>query len=164
MTAGRALERRAAYSDRTAVALMISILVILGMRQNTTDINPPESIVDFGDQPVLVPFDIENGQFANRIRARKSLSDLSQISPLSLLRNAKPGVERAFQFTVSCSGLFERPAADDMHAAPYRFALCEYHTSQYAKTSRAPWINWIEEDNLERVNPRHARSDNHRVD
>src|SRR5258708_18468916 len=107
------------------------------MRQNMTDINPAEDIVDLGDQPVLVPFDIENGQFANRIRARKSLSDLSQISPLSLLRNAKPGVERAFQFTVPCSGFLKLPAADEMHAAPRKFALCEYCTSQNAKTSTA---------------------------
>jgi hypothetical protein len=104
------------------------------------DINPAEDIVDLSDQPVLVPFDIENRPFVDGIRPRKSLSDFRQAPPLSLLRNAKPSVKRAFQFTVPFSGLFKLPAADDMHAAPRKFALCEYYTSQTAKTSRASWI------------------------
>src|ERR1700675_1024852 len=101
------------------------------------DIDSAENIVDLCDQPVLVPFAVENRPFANGIRARKSLADLSQISPLSLLRDAKPRVKRALQVTVPCSGLYKLPAADDMHAAPRMFALCEYYTSQSAKMSRA---------------------------
>jgi hypothetical protein len=104
------------------------------------DVNSAENIIDLSDQPVLVPFDIENRPLANGIRTRKSLSDFRQVPPQSLLRNAKPRVERAFQATVPCSGLFKLPAADDMHAAPRKFALCEYCTSQTAKTSRASWI------------------------
>jgi len=104
------------------------------MRQNIADINPAEDIVDLGDQPVLVPFDIENRPLANGVGVRKSLSDLSQVSPLSLLGNAKPRVERAFQVTVPYSGLSKLPAADDMHATPRKFALCEYYTSQTAKS------------------------------
>jgi hypothetical protein len=107
------------------------------MRQNMADINPAEDIVDLGNPPVLVPFDIENRPFANAICARKGLSDLRQVPPQSLLRNAKPHVKRAFEVTVPGSGLFKLPAADDMHAAPRKFALCEYYTSQNAKMSRA---------------------------
>src|ERR1700687_1061433 len=131
------------------------------MRQNMADINPAEDIVDLGDQPVLVSFDIENRPLANGVRARKSLSDFRQVPPQSLLRNAKPRVERAFQVTVPCSRFLKLPAADDMHAAPRKFALCEYYTSQSAKMSRAFWFT---KNNLERVNPRHARPDDQRVD
>src|ERR1700674_740336 len=125
------------------------------------DIDSAENIVDLCDQPVLVSFDIENRPLANGVRARKSLSDFRQVPPQSLLRNAKPRVERAFQVAVPCSGLFKFSAADDMHAAPRRFALCEYYTSQTAKMSRA---SWFRKNNLERVNPRHARANNQRVD
>src|SRR5229473_2223718 len=101
------------------------------------DIDSAENIVDLCDQPVLVAFYIENRPPGNCVSARKSLSDFRQVPPSSFLRDAKPRVERAFQFTVPCSGLFKLPAADDMHAAPREFALCEYYTSQNAKMSRA---------------------------
>src|SRR5208282_70843 len=110
------------------------------MCQNVANINSGESIVDLCDQPVLVPFDIENRPLANGIRARKSLSNVSQILPQSLLRNAKPCVERAFQVTVPRGRFFQLLAADDMHAAPRNFAICEYCTSQNAKMSRDSWI------------------------
>src|ERR1700693_4851737 len=110
------------------------------MRENMANIDSAENIVDLCDQPVLVPFDIESLPLANGVRARKSLSDFSQVPPRSFLRDAKPRVERALQFTVPCSSLFKLPAADDMHPAPRKFALCEYNTSQDAKMSRASWI------------------------
>jgi hypothetical protein len=110
------------------------------MRQNIANVDSAENIVDLCDQPVLVPFDIESRPLTNGVRARKSLSDFRPVPPQSLLRNAKPRVKRAFEVTVPGSGLFKLPAADDMHAAPRKFALCEYYTSQNAKMSTVFWI------------------------
>jgi len=93
------------------------------MCQDVADVDSAEDIIDLGDQPVLVPFDIENRPLANRIRRRKSFSDVRQIPPQSLLRDAKPGVERAFEVAMPRARFLELLAADDMHAAPRKFSI-----------------------------------------
>src|SRR5208337_4154853 len=95
------------------------------------DINSSENIVDLSNQPVLVPFVIEDRPLADGIRACKCLADFGQILPLSFLRNAKPRVERAFQISVPCGGLFKLLTADDMHAAPRK--LRNLRTFYFAK-------------------------------
>jgi hypothetical protein len=95
------------------------------MRQNVPNVDATKSVVDFGDQPVLIAFDMENCPFADRIRARKSHSDVRQAFPCRLLTNAKPRVERPFELSVLCTSFVELLAANDVHAATRKFALCE---------------------------------------
>jgi hypothetical protein len=111
------------------------------MRQNMADVDSAESIIDLRNQPVLVPLDIENRPFVHGVRSRKGSSDINQTPPHSLLRDAKPRIEGAFEVTMPRNGFLEFLAADDMHAAPRKFAICEYSTSQIAKMSRSSWIN-----------------------
>src|ERR1700687_2476612 len=82
------------------------------------DINSSENIVDLNNPPVPAPFDIGDCPLGDSGRAAKCLPEIDQILPLGLLGNAKPRVERAFQISMPCGGLFKLFAADDMHAAP----------------------------------------------
>jgi hypothetical protein len=103
------------------------------MRQNVANVNASKPVADFSDQPVLIPFDIENRPFADGICAGKSLSQVCPIPPGSLLCYAKPRVQRAFKIEVPFTGFLQFLAADYVHAATREFALCEDYSSQNAK-------------------------------
>jgi hypothetical protein len=49
------------------------------MGQHKTDQHRVRRIIDFADQPVVIPFDVENGADAGQIRMREIAARISQI-------------------------------------------------------------------------------------
>jgi hypothetical protein len=86
------------------------------MGQNMTNVDSAESVVDFGNQPVSIAFHVENSPFSDGVRARKSLPYISQIPPVSLLRNPKPRIQRGFKVAAPRTGVLEPLSADYVHA------------------------------------------------
>jgi hypothetical protein len=101
------------------------------------DVKAAKLIVNFGDQPILVALDIENRPLGDRIRTRKGSSDVRQILPHCLLRNAKPSVKRAFELngrSAACLSFLRLMTCMPLLG---KFALCEGYTSQIANLSIA---------------------------
>src|ERR1700722_9013496 len=102
------------------------------MCQNMADVDSAESVVDFCNHPVPIAFNVKDRPLPKGVRARKSLSYVCQIFPLSLLRNSKPRVQRSFKVAAPRDSFLELLAADYVHAALRDFAICEDYTSQNA--------------------------------
>jgi hypothetical protein len=79
------------------------------------DVNSPEAVIDFNDQPVLVPFNVKDRPFPHGIGQCERLADVRQTLPLRLLGNAKPPIQGRFEFGLALGRFFQLLAAYYMH-------------------------------------------------
>jgi hypothetical protein len=63
------------------------------MGQDAPQKNLSRVVVDFGDEPERIPFDIEDCKFARRIRRGKHLPDFRQATPSRFPSNAIPNIQ-----------------------------------------------------------------------
>ena len=80
--------------------------------------NLSRMVVDFGDEPKSIPFNIEDGKFAHGIRRGKHLPDFHQGTPPRFSGDAIPNIQRACQFGVHLCGFQKLLAADDVQGRP----------------------------------------------
>src|SRR5580658_1683270 len=104
------------------------------MCQNMTDVDAAESVVDFSNQPVPIAFNVEDRPLSDGVRARKSIPNVCQIFPLSLLPNPEPRVQRSFKVAVPRHGFLEPLSTDYVHAI---------RQSESALCSRRPWCGHV---------------------
>jgi hypothetical protein len=70
------------------------------MSENVANVYTPEQIVNLYDQAILISLYIENRPFADSICARKSLTNIFQLSPARPLGNTKPRIKRTLEIAV----------------------------------------------------------------
>jgi hypothetical protein len=78
----------------------------------------PCVVVDLGDEPKSIPFNVENGKFAHGIRRREHLPDFQQVTPPRFPGDAIPNIQRASEFSVHLCSFQELLAADDVQKRP----------------------------------------------
>jgi hypothetical protein len=64
------------------------------MGQDVPQENLSRVVVDFGDEPESIPFDVEDGKFADGIRRWEHLPDFHQTSPPRFPGDAIPDIQR----------------------------------------------------------------------
>jgi hypothetical protein len=82
------------------------------MCQNMPDVDSTKGIIDFGNQPEPIAFNVKDCPLPDGVRIRKSLPYVCQIFPFSLLCNPKPRVKRNFKFPVPRGRVLKLLAAD----------------------------------------------------
>lgn len=84
------------------------------MRQYESDQNGLIFVVDFGNEPILIPADVEDCAFLTRISVRERLSCFRKVPPSGSLGHAIPRIEWFFGVRVLLPELSQPLPADDM--------------------------------------------------
>lgn len=74
-----------------------------------------KSVVEFGNQTIMIAFDVEDGAFANLIGMRKRPSRLGQIVPDGLLRQLRPPPQRFSRSRMVRGEFFQFGFVSDLH-------------------------------------------------
>jgi hypothetical protein len=93
-------------------------MIIFGMRQYEANQNGLILVVNFGNEPILVPADVKDRTFFIRISMRKRLSSFRKIPPDGSLGHAIPRSERFLGVRVSLPELLQSLSTNDMQGEP----------------------------------------------
>jgi hypothetical protein len=85
------------------------------MSQDVTHEDFETSIVNLGDQPVVVATDIKDNVLADLIGGGEDGSDLGECVPVIVLGKSEPAIERALGFGVNRPEGPQLLPGDDMH-------------------------------------------------
>src|SRR5438093_186976 len=114
------------------------------MSENVPDEERLASIIDFGNQSVLVPGNVEYHIGPHPVCTPKNLLQLRKALPRAASRNAIPMVESGACVGTCRLELSNRLIPDDVHAPPYScshngnsFATTQCHLHRIAKKSPA---------------------------
>jgi hypothetical protein len=114
-------------SSTLAIIFPISF-VVFGMSQNKTDQHRLRRIVDFADQPVVIPLDVEDCADAGQIRMREITARISQILPARLRSDFVPASQWLFSVWMLFPKLSEFFETDHVHnSSPLE--MCVFHAS-----------------------------------
>src|SRR6266540_1413843 len=93
-------------------------LVIVLMRANESHIDPLAAIVDCGNEPILVPADIEDrSTIGKNIGAAERLLDIGRLRPIGCLHDMHPHPQRLFRIAPAWAApeFPQRAHRDDPH-------------------------------------------------
>jgi len=76
-------------------------------------------VVNFGDEPVLIPGDVEDRTFQIRISVRERLPCFRKVSPSGSLGHSIPCIKRFFGVWVLLPELFQSLSTDNMQGKPF---------------------------------------------
>jgi hypothetical protein len=97
-------------------------------------------VVNFGDEPVLIPADVENRASPVQVSVPEHLPRFSKVPPPGSLRHAIPGIQHFLCIRVSLPELPQSFSADDMQgepfSAPFLFDAAEMVTENQARFPR----------------------------
>jgi hypothetical protein len=88
------------------------------MRQHKSNQHGLILIVNFGDEPVLVPADVEDRAFPIRISVRELPPRFSQVPPGGSFGDAIPAIQRFLGVRVLLPELSQSLSADNMQGEP----------------------------------------------
>src|SRR6266542_325068 len=106
--------RRSNFSLTVAVILPIDF-VILGMRQHVTNVDVSHRLKNDRNQPIIVPFDVEDHAIAVHIRMAKRVAHVREIPPVGAARHLVPFHQSRFGIRMFSPELPKSTLADNPH-------------------------------------------------
>jgi len=96
--------------------------------------NSSRSIVDLGNQPICVSFNIEHSKFLYRVSCWAYAPDIHKTFPLRFLRNSIPSIQRLGEVAVPLCGVEKLLSGDYVQSRPIsiQFAKCEVVKRKFA--------------------------------
>lgn len=94
-------------------------LVIFLVRQNVSDDDHGDSVLDFGDRPYFVAADVENRSSAHGVRGRESLFQLHNVPEVRFLNQLLPTPQTAPRIRVLPDEILNKVRAQQSHQKVY---------------------------------------------